>query len=472
MKSMQNTKRIFCRLLPMLFLIFSACEKDETVDPGPDPDLPKPVDPITLKVNVFVTSLMYDAYLWDNKLPSSSSFDIRYENDPKKLLDKLVYEELDHWTYLSDNADQSQGELEGDGKTFGYSIAMGQFSNGTLFGIIEFVYPESPAEKAGLKRGDILIEINDKDITLENYMQFYYEDKIKLTLGKLTDDNYIKPLDKQVNMQSIEMILNPLVAQRVIEVDGHKVGYLCYSDYQINSHEKLEKCLQEFKDAGITDMVLDLRYNLGGHAVTSTYLSSMLAPAAKVEAEELLLKEIWNDNYMKYYAENGEEEKLKTHFDPEVPVNLDLPKLYVLTSGNTASASESTIIGLQPHMEVVQIGTRTSGKYCGALALQPQDKNIDNWMLMIVVYKFANKEGFTDFKDGIDPQHEVKEDLLANVVPLGNEADPLLSKALSLITSKEATATTTKSSTHSLQYRLLPELNPKWNRNGMITFAK
>lgn len=475
MNVLQSCKSALWYFSLMFVFVFYACEKDVEQIAEPNTDIPQ-IDMITQKVNKFVVNNMYDAYLWDNKLPNLFTINIDLNKDPFKLLDGLIYKELDLWTHLSDNANQVMDDLNGVGKTFGYKVVFAEFANSKkLFGIVQFVHHGTPAKEAGIKRGDLLTQINGADITMENAMQVYYADKIKLEISKLTDGNYLTPVDT-LDMKSIKMELSPLVKQRIIEVDNHKVGYLCYSDYQINSHDELEKCFMEFKSEGITDMVLDLRYNPGGYSVTSQYLCSILAPEDVVNNEELYLKNVWNDLYTKYFIESGREDEINITFDKTVAVNMNLPRLYVLTSGSTASASEATIIGLQPYMDVIQIGTTTHGKYCGAYLLQPWidndgtlDKDIDNWMFMMVVYKFVNKNGVTDFKNGLTPNHVVEENLLDGV-PLGNVNDPLLSKALSLITGSPLPITT-KSASFGLQYTPLLELNPKWNMNGMVTIS-
>lgn len=446
-------------------LLLAACEKKESTEKGSE-------DYLTLKVNNFIMSYMTDAYLWNDRIPTN--IDIRKETDPFAMLNKMIYEPLDRWTYLSDDAEALLKEYEeGVSTTYGYRITVYRFSNSDdLFGVVHFVYAGSPAEQAGVKRGDILLQINDKDITEDNYLDLYYSANISLRMGEITEDG-IALSEKTVSMQAVEMQLDPVLEYKVIDKGAQKIGYLCYTDYMITSHAKLAAVFTEFEQAGVTDVVLDLRHNPGGAALTAGYLSSILAPRNAVETESLYLKELWNDEYMDYFEKQGED--LNQYFDKDaLPVNMNLDRLYVLTTKNSASASEATIVGLKPYLNVIQIGEPTHGKYCGALLIQPWDskgnvdKEIGNWLLSMVTYKYANKDGLTDFVDGLEPTYPVENDW-TNYLPLGDENDPALATAISLITGNELPANNTRAAGISLPGTPLPaSAQPDAARGGML----
>ena len=86
----------------------------------------------------------------------------------------------------------------------------------------------------------------------------------------------------------------------------------------------------------------------------------------------------------------------------EESVKLDLSRLYVITTGNTASASELIINGLRPYMEVKTVGSKTHGKYTASTVFYDKDKNHD-WALMPIIFKSANANGITDYGDGFQP---------------------------------------------------------------------
>ncbi|MCL2738237.1 MAG: S41 family peptidase, partial [Bacteroidales bacterium] len=222
------------------------------------------------------------------------------------------------------------------------------------------------------------------------------------------------------------------------------IGYLFYSDFYGGSDKELDEVFQRFKAANVQDVVLDLRYNLGGYGHVATHLASILAPNQVVQAEKVMMTYQWNAAYQKYWEDKKEYDQIRTLFDKSVPVNMNLSRVYVLTTYSTASASEFVIAGLDPYMRVVKIGAATRGKYTGAILFQAQyhngsawvvDEEIKNWGIQPIVQRYANSLGVTDFKDGFKPDYEVADLLLEGVRPLGDTQEPLLGKALELITS-------------------------------------
>lgn len=272
-------------------------------------------------------------------------------------------------------------------------------------------------------------------------------------------------------MQAVEMYLDPVNTNTVIDKGAKRIGYLCYTDYVEKSHDKLVEVFKEFKRESVTDVVLDLRYNPGGASLSVPFLSSILAPKNVVEKGEVCLEELWNDGYMAYFKRKGEDRN--EYFQKNIGVNMDLSHLYVLTSKSTASASEATMVSLMPYMDVIQIGEPTHGKYCGAALLRPMasndrvDAEIGNWAMSLVIYKFANKNGLTDFKDGLTPTFSVTDDWMCQY-PLGDERDPMLAKAIEVITGEPAKATSRSS--FVVPGEPLPAMKqPDYNRGGMIS---
>lgn len=154
----------FASLALSLCLLF-ACGDDPTPDPGTTPGTDTDSDPteestvpeLTQRLNRFVVESMQNYYLWNKELPTD--IDITKEADSKALFERMRYTE-DAWSMLSDQAAETTGSVTNQGETFGYSLAFGQFTSGSLFAVVLFTYPNSPAEAAGLKRGDILTQVN------------------------------------------------------------------------------------------------------------------------------------------------------------------------------------------------------------------------------------------------------------------------------------------------------------------------
>lgn len=410
-------------------LFFMACVKE---------DVPKDSEAplLTQKVNDFILASMEDVYLWENYLPE---IDNNYEFDSEAYFDKLLYDE-DKWSFITDDIEALEASFEGVETTFGYSLAFGRFSNtGTLFALVEYVYPDSPASKAGIVRGDIIKSLNGSDITDSNYLDLFYGSAISITFG--INNNGSIDDGNTLSMTSEILNLDPVLITDIIETDGRKIGYLFYAQYISNYNASLDAAFQYFQSNGITDLVLDIRYNPGGYISAAQHLCSSVAPQSVVSAEEVLVTLQWNDYYQNYWQSNGIDNQIQVDFISTNPVNLDLSKIYILTGSGSASASELTITGLDPYMDIVLFGDTTYGKYTGSITLKPEDiytdpahyADFDNWGLQPIVLRYANANGVTDFVNGFAPDFYVYDDLWEGI-PLGDPTEPVLAKAIEQIT--------------------------------------
>ncbi len=429
-------KSIILKTFFILLVIsaFSGCEK-------PEEELT-----LTQKVNDFILASMEDVYLWEAYLPE---IDNKIEPDSKKYFHKLLYEE-DKWSFITDDIEALEASFAGVETTFGYSLAFGRFSNsGTLFALVEYVYPDSPASEAGIVRGDIIKAMNGADITDNNYRDLFYGSSISITLG-INNNGNIED-GNTLSMTSEILNLDPVLITDIIETDGHKIGYLFYAQYISNYNASLDDAFQYFKSNGITDLVLDIRYNPGGYISAAQHLCSSVAPQSVVSAEDVLVTLQWNEYYQNYWQTKGVDNQLQVDFISTNPVNLDLSKIYILTGSGSASASELTITGLDPYMDVVLLGDTTYGKYTGSITIKPEDiytdpdhyAEFDNWGLQPIVLRYANANGITDFVNGFAPDCYIYDDLWEGI-PLGDPTEPVLAKAIEQITGVTKTASLKK----------------------------
>lgn len=474
-----NSFLIWCYIVVSIF--FASCSDDTEQlfrpDPNPDEEI---ASALTQKINQFIWENTSDFYLWVDKLPSG--INLRYQKDPIAYFDTLKYKPDDQWSFVTDQAQSTSDLFEGIETTYGYSLALSYWGDdGSIIGIIQYVHLDSPAAKVGLKRGDILCAMNGKDIMEDNLNDLYYSATIELTLGAYhTQDNIVSATDKKVSMTAVKMYEDPVNTYRVIEKGSKKIGYLFYTAYTEKSYDQLKKVFGKFKAAGVTDVVLDLRYNSGGDSRTGQLLSSMLAPASALDGRTIYLTREWNTKYNTYWEEK-DPTQLRIYFDPSVSdVNMDLSTLYVLTGTETASASEATMVSLKAYLNLIQIGETTHGKYCGSLLLQPTilqngewvlDEEIKDWALNLISYRFVNKNGETEFKNGFTPQYRVEEQLVdENVLPLGDEHEELLSKAIELITGTPTVASSHTSTRSITGLKFFgPDKDPRPHiRNGQM----
>ena len=464
MKKTMNARLAICGLCLLGFL--TACD-EEWIKPTPKPD---PENKVTLKVNEFIYEGLRSEYLWENTI-NWNAIDFKKEKDPHAFFKRLIYKD-DRWTNLTDNAEAWNQSFAGISTTYGFDLRfsyIGQTEE--LVAIVRYVYPGTPADRAGIRRGDLLLKLNGGPITVKNYADFYDKPTIVVNKGILKDKTLTaEPVG--VAMTAVEMYQDPILKDTVINKDGHRVGYLCYTDYTERSTAELIKVFTRFKTAGVTDVVLDLRYNGGGYVSTARALCSILAPEAAMKKKERFLFKLWNENYMSYWKSKGRNDELYETFVDTLGINMNLNRLYILTGKGTASASELTLTGLTPYMDVVQIGDTTHGKFCGGIVLMPKhlwwDKSasyyqeIKNWGMYVMIYKFSNKRN-DEFPRGFAPKYVVKEYLL-ELYPFGDERDPLLGKALELITGKQVAKARSRRIQPAL--RELPIDNPNRPLNG------
>ena len=444
--------------------LMTAC--DTVPEPGPEPDPGKQTAPdLTIAVNEFIEAVMNDVYLWYSTVPS---IDIRYEFDSKAYFDKLLYTD-DKWSYVTDDVQKLENSFEGKETSYGWSLTFGMFSNTkTVFALVEFVYPNTPAEKAGFKRGDMIYEMNGADITELNYMDLLNSTSLSCTFGQYSNGSILN--NKTITLNALELNLDPVQFTNIIEHGGHKIGYLFYAQFIGNYNSSIDAALQYFKQNQITDLVLDLRYNPGGTTTAAQHLCSSLAPLEVVNAKSTLVKFQWNDKYQEYWVGKNNQDQLGINFVDTVAYKMGLTKLYILTGQGTASASELTITGLKPYMNVKTVGETTYGKYTASITLKPEDfytnpadyKDFDNWAVQPIILKYANSQGVTDFKDGFMPDIPVDDDLLSPI-QLGDKNEPLLKAAIEDITGVQIVAM--KSAEIKTPYTIIDRGFSKFDKN-------
>jgi len=465
---MRKNRNLLFLLSLMVLSSFVGCNNGGTVpDPNPVDSTLVEAPVLTQKVNKFIYDAMSDVYLWYDKMPD---IDYKYENDSKVYFDKLLYTD-DKWSFITDDVQALENSFQGIEKTYGWSLAFGEFSNspGNYFAVVEYVYPNTPAAAAGIQRGDIILLINSGNITDQNYKELLYGDNLTFTLGALHSDGIADSID--VNLTAQELNLNPVVKTSVVDYEGKKIGYIFYAQYISNYNTALDSTFQSFADQGVTDVVLDLRYNPGGTISAAQHLCSELAPATQVNNESTLVTYQWNDKYQAYFNSTTNKDNIQINFDKSVPVNLNLDHIHILTGHGTASASELTITGLNPYMLVTTVGDTTYGKYTASITVKPEDlyatsyaEEINNWGLQPIVLRYANAWGVTDFKDGFAPTINARDDLL-HAYPLGDVNDPLFAAAIEDITGTPVVSAIKSARVSHPEYQIIDRGFSKFDAN-------
>ena len=455
LESMKRVFRYFTIVMISVAAVAACGHKEEIPNEEPTPSGPvivKPSDEIS-QADYFAQYALTVYYLWNReiandldrlspdtcKAPIDVVHDIRYHQGTK---------EVDHWTMLTNNLGEMTSSVEGTAKSFGYDLT-GMWADRdqtALVFIVNYVSKGKPAEKAGLKRGDIIWTLNGSDITLKNYMDLFNASSVKLG---------VQPGISAKDLITVSMTANedwedPVLLSKTFDIDGKKVGYLVYNSFDIKSMETLPDFFRKFKADGVKELILDLRYNGGGFVKTECELASLIAPYANVAAKDVyqtevfnsILTEAWKDDDFNTYFDTKFEHKNEDYDISEdiSDANLDLKKLYVIVTNGSASASEGLIVGLKPYMDVVLIGEQTYGKYCAGYMMSPANvfgsqsttdySLIKKWGIYVMVSIFADKnKNNPAMPDGIPVNIKVEDDVLDGY-QFGDEEETMLKAAL------------------------------------------
>ncbi|MFB6318553.1 S41 family peptidase [Saccharicrinis sp. FJH54] len=412
-------------IIPVLSLLFVAtsCNKNK-------------LDEKVASVNEWIWQEMNTWYLWTSNMPSYERTDI----DPTTYFNSLLYTAKDKWSFITDNYRELINSFQGREKAMGYSLALyyKDAEQKDVVGYVEFVYPNTPAASAGIKRGDIIGSVNGQVLNNDNYIDLlFYTDNQTLGYLDYTGTGYTNS-EKTISVSSQYIDENPVVKDTIYTFSGKSIGYLAYVGFISNFNDKLDEVFTKFKENNVKELILDLRYNPGGDLGAANYLCSSIVPESDVTSSKRLVNFNWNSYVQQAYTDLEADYNLYINFINDTKINMNLPRIYILTTRGTASASELTITGLEPYMDVITIGESTHGKYAASITI-PDDDSI--WALQPIVLKYSNADGLTDFEDGLSPDYEIKDYI---EYPLGDTRDQMIAKAVSLITGEPLTETKSK----------------------------
>ena len=403
-----------------------------------------------IEIQDFIWQGMNLYYLWQENVPNLDddrfSTDKEYvaflkaTPDPEEFFEKLIYnrQSVDYWSWIVDDYIELEKSFQGVSMSNGVDFGLMRFSGSDdVFGYVRYIMPDSDATGKNIKRGDFFTRVNGTQITVDNYRNLLFSENNTYTLG-MADlvDNTLLPNGIEVELTKEEYTENPIHTKRIIEKDGHRIGYLLYNGFSGGFDDALNDVFLEFKSQNITELVLDLRYNPGGFGYIAVAMSSMVTGQF---TGELFSQERWNSK-LQAELENAHPDWLVEKFVDKLPYgsainSLNLNKLHVIVTNGSASASELVINGLNPYIDVRLIGETTRGKYTGSITLyDSQDFRREGanprhfYAMQPIVMQTQNKLGET-VKDGLEP-HIYQEEDLSDLGVLGDPDEPLLQTAL------------------------------------------
>ena len=438
--------------------------------------------------NMFGKDALETYYLWNEEIHDDlNQWNIETNNDPIGTFSRIRYHEgekyIDKWSMLTNDMASLTNNMNGITTSFGWNLSFYDMSDivsrEQYIGVVNFVYKDSPAAKAGLKRGDILLTLDGQTINSSNYQNLYYGNTLTVTLGLMDPESYtIHDQNKEVSLTAVSMYENPVICDSIYEFNGKKVGYLAYTSFDFASIPQLIEISRKYKAEQVKELVLDLRYNGGGYVTTEQVLASLFAPQSAVTNKEVFEKEVYNKTLTQYYQQEGMdlESRFETDFEYQdqnqtvkvstKDANIGLEKIYGLISSGSASASEALLGGLMPYTQIELIGSQSHGKYCTGVIFPAKEfyvktpSELNNWGAYIMISIDQNSLGETPcMPDGLTPDIVIKDNPLLPYV-IGDVNEPLLKQALIEAgrTYDEGTASASLSRSMVSQFRKLPQV--------------
>ncbi len=331
---------------------------------------------------------------------------------------------------------QADQEFFGEGRFEGLGFQYRFEQPGNVMRITS-VYADSPAALADpgpLARGQIVLGLNGRTIN-----QIVAEDGVSGFSAVLDSSPLtltIRPLegpDFDTTLSQAIVTIDPVPQVRLIERDGlAPVGYIDFRQFITTAEAELDAAFETFRNQGVSELIIDLRYNGGGLVTTSNVFADLLGGFI---ADNLIFSET------RFNADQADQNTIR-RFNL-LANSLNISQLVFIATDGSASASELIINGLDPHVDVAIVGERTFGKPIG----QSGFLFCDN-ILRLTTFQLLNANGVGDYFDGlpVTPGCDAPDDV---TVPIGADNDPNMIEALGYIATGACPAAATAATTQT-----------------------
>lgn len=425
---MQN--RIFFSLFSIFLIIFSGCVKDGTVKPSKEQT-----------DNDWIVEEMRDYYLWNKQIPKDAN--LTFSSDAPDFFESLLSMEDGktrtngngqsyHYFYSAINKKSASTKgYMGDGYSFGFEYQYYYITNLEKYALqVLYVLPNSPAALGGIKRGNWVLTINGRAVPststdLLDLLDTSSPVNVTFGVGKAPNDSD----PTTIRITAGEVTDDPVLVHKTIEHNRKRIGYLVYNHFTDGDNgvfnDSMRAAFKQFANETLDEFILDLRYNSGGLVSCAQLLGTMLAPSDAVSSKKIFCSLTNNKNV-------ASDLTFRSDLIGNKGANIDLKRLYVITSDRTASASEAIINGLNPFMDIIIVGEQTEGKNVGSVTYE--DDRFD-WELHPIVSKISNSVGFSDYANGFPPTpgFECDEAKAPEMFELGDKQEYILGKVLDYI---------------------------------------
>jgi carboxyl-terminal processing protease len=347
--------------------LFYSCHKEKSETP---------VDNLDARDSLYY--IMNYWYYWYKEMPVVNKDDY---NDPYSLLEGMRYKARDLWSYVSvyeEYNDRVEGYYTGFGAAFGR-----EYLSNALIWTVLYVYNESDLYKQGVRRGWKLVSVNGNETSRME------DNEVNALLASSSAKIVFAKQDGTkvtVSAKRKRFLTNTILNCDTLHLSSGVTGYLAYKSFYLNSIEEFKEAFSYLSQCGVTDLIVDLRYNGGGRLSVAQELASYI------------IGNDYSDKAFNNIINNDLKSKWDTTYNfikTDYPLNLK--RVVFITTWNSASASECVINGLKPYIDVTLVGKRTMGKPCGMYAFNYKDQ----YAFAPISFEGTNANNEGGYYDGI-----------------------------------------------------------------------
>jgi len=375
----------------------------------------------------FVLDALYDWYLWNDQLPAN--INIANYASPESLVYEVTTtfgpqdalgNPIDRWSSVGSLVADQQYYGEGKYEGFGFSWRE-EGAEMRMTG----VFVGSPAEIAGLERGQTVITLNGRtyaNIVASEGISAFFDNNatVSFEMRRVDNSSFTAPVTKAI------VTIDPVPQVRIMSMGAGvpPVGYMEFRTFISTAHDGIpfdgtgnrdfDSVFGQFIAAGVEDVIIDLRYNGGGLVATAELLGDYLGGFAN-DGQVFSNTEFNADrapayNSTSYFTRRGN--------------SIDITRFIVIASRSTASASELVTNALIPYADVWIVGDNTYGKPVGQVGIDFCEK-----ILRPTSFKTTNANGNGDYFDGLPVDCQAADVL---EIPVGADDDPNVIAAVSI----------------------------------------
>lgn len=388
----------------------------------------------------WVAKTMTEWYLFPDLLPTA--LDPAPYADVQDYIDALTataraQRKDRYFTYLASVAEENA--YYSNGATAGLGVRLGFGSSNRLL-VIE-AFEGAPALAAGVDRGAQIVAVGSSEATLRNIADILATEGsagLDAAFGpiapgtvrvlRISDANGVR----NVTLTGANYEVSPVSSRygsKVIDDNGRKIGYVNLRTFITSADDELRTAFAGFRAQGVTDVIVDLRYNGGGLVSTAQTLTDLLGASRSTSDVQ---------SYATFRPSKSSENEVRL-FRREAQA-IAPTRIAFIGTGSTASASEYVINALIPylHGNVALIGTNTYGKPVGQIAVDNPSCSDDR--LRVIAFALQNAARQGDYYDGLATKVEASCQASDDVTrPMGDPTESATRAALDFIAGRSCT---------------------------------